>query len=115
MPDNAANTFKSGVQSSAESPAEAGARNRRQELRLPCDPGDVRLELDGYSEPIEGRIVEVSKSGFQLRLGTAVPVGRLVRIISSNAIISGEIRNCRPNDEGLFDTGVAILDFQPMQ
>jgi hypothetical protein len=115
MPDNAANILKSGMQGSAGSHAEAEGRNRRQEMRLPCDPGDVRLELDGSPEPVEGHIVEVSKSGFQLRLGTVVPVGESVRVIGANTVISGEIRYCRANDEGSFDTGVAILDFQPMQ
>jgi hypothetical protein len=44
-----------------------------------------------------------------------VPVGESVRVIGANTVISGEIRYCRANDEGSFDTGVAILDFQPMQ
>lgn len=112
LPDNAPNSFKSGAQSSPGRSDEDPGRNRRQEIRLPCDPGDVRLELDGCAEPVEGRIVEVSRSGFQLRLGTVVPVGELVRVIRANTIISGEIRYCRPNDEGSFDTGVAILDLQ---
>jgi len=115
MPDNAANILKSGLQGSAGSPAQAEGRNRRQETRLPCDPGDVRLELNGSPEPVEGHIVEVSKSGLQLILGTAVPVGESVRVIRANTVISGEIRYCRQNDEGFFETGVAILDFQLMQ
>ena len=87
----------------------AAARNRRQETRIPCDPGDALLQLAGNPEPVEGYIVEVSKSGLQLRLGTCVPHGVSVRITRAGMIINGEIRYCRPNDAGSFDTGVAIL------
>jgi len=115
MPDNAANTFKGAVQSSAEGSAEAAGRNRRQEMRLPCDPGHVLLESAGHPEPVEGQIVEVSRSGLQLKLRTPVSAGESVRITRAGMIISGQIRYCRPNDAGSFDTGVAILDVQQMQ
>ena len=70
MPENAENTFRGAVHSSAGSRAgeEAAGRNRRQEMRLPCDPGGVLLESVAHPEPVEGQIVEVSKSGLQLRL-----------------------------------------------
>jgi len=117
MPENAANTFRGAAGNSAGSPDqdEAAGRNRRQEMRLPCDPGSVLLESAGCPEPIEGQIVEVSRSGLQLRLQTPVDAGASVRITRAGMLISGQIRYCRPNDSGSFDTGVAIFDFQQMQ
>jgi hypothetical protein len=117
MPDNAGNTVKSAAQSNAGNPAQDGAagRNRRREMRLTCDPGDVLLELAGRPEPVEGRIVEVSRSGLLLRLGNSVPAGESVRVTRAGTIISGQIRYCRPNQAGSFDTGVAIHDFQHVQ
>lgn len=117
MPENAENTFRGAVHSSAGSRAgeEAAGRNRRQEMRLPCDPGGVLLESVAHPEPVEGQIVEVSKSGLQLRLEIPVAAGALVRISRAGMAISGQIRYCRPNDAGSFDTGVAIFDVQQMQ
>lgn len=89
--------------------------NRREERRLSCDPGDVRLEFQGRPDSFPGRIVEVSRSGLQLRLETSVPAGEPVSITRSNTVISGQIRYCRPNDGGSFDVGVAILDFLQLQ
>jgi hypothetical protein len=89
--------------------------NRREERRLSCDPGNVRLEFRGRPEFVEGRIIEVSRSGLQLRLNASVQAGEPVSIIHSGTVISGEIRYCRPNDAGSFDAGVAILDFRQLQ
>ena len=108
MPEHAANTLKGARD-------EGAGRNRRQELRLPCDPGTVLLESVAHPEPVKGQIVEVSKSGLQLRLETPLPAGESVRITGANMVISGQIRYCRPNESGSFETGVAILDVQPMQ
>jgi hypothetical protein len=117
MPDKAGNMANSGLRSSAGGLGhdEVAGRNRRQEMRLPCDPGDVLLELAGYPKPVEGHIVEVSRSGLQLRLGTFVPAGESVRVTRAGTIISGQIRYCRPNDAGSFDTGIAIFDVQEIR
>ncbi|HEX4133293.1 MAG TPA: PilZ domain-containing protein [Bryobacteraceae bacterium] len=89
--------------------------NRREEKRLSCDPGDVRLEFQGRPESVQAHIVEVSRSGLQLRLRTSVQAGEPVSITRADTVISGEIRYCRPNDGGFFEVGVAILDFRRLQ
>jgi hypothetical protein len=48
-------------------------------------------------------------------LGTSVQAGEPVSITRTDAVISGEIRYCRPNDAGSFDVGVAILGFRQRQ
>jgi hypothetical protein len=70
------------------------------------------LEVAGHPEHVEGRVVEVSKSGLQVLLGASVLAGDLVRITCARMIISGHIRYCRPNDTGSFNTGVEIDDTQ---
>src|SRR5579863_9260100 len=82
---------------------EAAGRNRRREMRLQCDPANVVLEIVGHHEPVEGQIVEVSKSGLQLRVETLVPAGESVRVTRASMIINGQIRYCRPNAFGSFD------------
>jgi hypothetical protein len=108
MPDNSTNT---GKQTAAQDD-EAAGRNRRRELRLQCDPANVVLDRTGRHEPVDGQIVEVSKSGLQLRLETSVPAGEAVRVTRASMIINGQIRYCRPNEAGSFDTGVEIFDVQ---
>jgi hypothetical protein len=108
MPDNSASIVKRSLADDDE----AAGRNRRREMRLQCDPANVVLDITGHSEPVEGQIVEVSKSGLQLRLENSVPAGQTVRVTRASMIINGQIRYCRPNDAGSFDTGVEILDVQ---
>src|SRR5580704_7530587 len=108
MPDNSVSTGKRATADDAD----AAGRNRRREMRLQCDPANVVLEITGHPEPVEGQIVEVSKSGLQLRLENSVPGGEAVRVTRASMIINGQIRYCRPNDAGSFDTGVEILDVQ---
>jgi hypothetical protein len=108
MPDNSTNIDKRAIADDDE----AAGRNRRREMRLQCDPANVVLEVAGHSEPVEGQIVEVSKSGLQLKLETSVPAGESVRVTRASMVINGQIRYCRPNGSGSFDTGVEILDVQ---
>ena len=114
MPDKTANTGKNALPGGTASAAEdeAAGRNRRRETRIQCDPASVLLEIDGHPEAVEGQVVEVSKSGLQLRLETTVPAGQTARVTLASMIISGQIRYCRPNDTGSFDTGIVILDVQ---
>lgn len=109
MHDNAANTGK-GAMPAAQ--AETGGSNQRRERRLPCAQSSVVLEVAGHPERVEGRVVEVSKSGLQVVLGASVLTGDLVRITCARMIISGRIRYCRQNDSGSFSTGVEIDDAQ---
>src|SRR5579863_8254783 len=98
MPDKSIST---GKQTTADDD-EAAGRNRRREMRFQCDPANVVLDITGHREPVEGQIVEVSKSGLQLRLDTSVPAGEAVRVTRASMIINGQIRYCRPNDAGSF-------------
>ena len=109
MHDNAANTGKDTIPATQ---AATGGSNQRRERRLPCVQSTVVLEVSGHPERVEGRVVEVSKSGLQLVLGTSVLAGDLVRITCTRMIISGHIRYCRSNDAGSFNTGVEIDDAQ---
>jgi hypothetical protein len=109
MHDNTANTGKGAIPAAQ---AETGSTNQRLERRLPSAQSSVVLEIAGHPEHLEGRVVEVSKSGLRILLGASVPAGDLVRITCARMIVSGQIRYCRSNDAGAFNTGVEILEVQ---
>ncbi len=114
MLNNAANSVKGTEQSGAGSSTrgEAAGSMRRREMRFRCDPAEVLLEVAGHPEPLEGEIVEVSKTGIRLRLETAaLATSESVTVSHARMIISGQIRYCHRNDGGVF-TGVRILQVQ---
>lgn len=115
MLNNAADLARGAMQSGAGSSTrdETAGSIRRREMRFQCDPAAVLLEAAGHPEPVEGQIVEVSKTGLRLRLGTsAFATSESVRVSHARMIISGQIRYCRRNAAGAFNTGVQILEVQ---
>ncbi len=89
---------------------------RRRERRLPCTPTSALVEFSDGAQTVEGRVVEVSKSGLRLILENRVPEGESVRIdIAGKMIVTGEVRYCRPDDTGCFETGILTLDAQNVQ
>src|ERR1700761_5885513 len=92
--------------------AKADSTDRRRELRLPCDPSTVTIEVADDEHPVRGEVVDVSRSGFFLRLSRQVSGGQLLRATFAHMIVLGKVRHCHANSAGTFDTGVEILDIE---
>ena len=52
----------------------------RREPRLACDPTGVRAHLKGSDRHFTGQIVEVSRTGVQIQIDEAVPVGSVMTV-----------------------------------
>jgi len=84
--------------------------DRRREARHPCnEPAEVRI-LSGDSEPLVGRVLDVSRSGLRLEIARALITDVAIQVVlPKEAIVFGRVRYCRPAGEG-FHAGVYIDD-----
>jgi hypothetical protein len=81
----------------------------RREARLPCDPTGVHAHLKGSGRHFTGRIVEVSRTGVQIQIDEAVPVGSVMTVEFGGTLLTGDIRHCQPRD-GRFTVGIQTAD-----
>jgi hypothetical protein len=86
---------------------------RRKHIRTPLD-APVRLRpMDGSAPMIEGRIVNVSKNGFKLKLPHALQPGLTVQARIGGRIVMAEVRYSIPAGEE-FHVGLEIQDVFPI-
>lgn len=91
---------------------EASGAERRREPRYPCnDPVEVRI-LSGESgdgSRLPATLLDVSRSGLRLELGTPVPKGTEIEILLSKQLaVSGRVRHCRRLG-AKYQAGILIL------
>ena len=80
---------------------------KRKEARYPAnDPVEVRIVPEG--QPIQATIIDVSRSGVRLELGTSLEKHLRIEILMPGKLaIFGEVRYCRRSSE-VFHVGVQI-------
>lgn len=89
--------------------SEAPGTERRAEARyLTDDPAEIEVR-PGPSEPIPGTILDISPSGLRVAVSQRVERGENVKVKLHRNIIFGEVRYCRPVQEG-FQAGIHIHD-----
>ena len=81
----------------------------RREPRLPCNPTGVHAHLEGSGRHFIGQIVEVSRTGVQIQMDEAVPVGSVMTVEFGGTTLTGDIRHCEPRD-GHFTVGIQTND-----
>jgi hypothetical protein len=80
-------------------------------MRLSCDPTIVEARLDGREQPVNARVVEVSKSGVQLLVAESLPIGAHVRVEIGAIRVEGDIRHCKQGpDENSWAVGILMHD-----
>jgi PilZ domain-containing protein len=77
---------------------ESSVQRRRAGKRIPCDLAKVRITAEGDLTTVEGRVVDVSKSGLRLRVhkdfGRHFKHGPKVVVEMDGLLIRGRIRWC---------------------
>ena len=103
------------ARAAAESTHAAEARGalfleKRREARYPTnDPAEVEV-LKGGAGRSPATVLDVSKSGLRLKIEFSVGRGSEVKItLQRNIIIYGQIRFCRPFEDG-YEAGILIQD-----
>jgi hypothetical protein len=81
----------------------------RREPRLPCNPTGVHAHLEGSGRHFTGKIVEVSRTGVQIQIDEAVPVGSVMTVEFGGTVLTGDIRHCQLRD-GRFTIGIQTAD-----
>jgi len=87
----------------------ASGAERRREPRYPCkDPVEVRI-ISGDGSRVPATLMDVSRSGLRLELGTPVPKGTEIEILLSKQLaVSGRVRHCR-RVGAKYQAGILIL------
>ena len=86
---------------------------KRKDVRAPLD-APIWLRVLAASSPLlEGRIVNVSKKGFKLKLPEAIQPGVQVQARIGGKIVMAEVRYCLPHGAE-FHIGVEIQDVFPI-
>ena len=85
---------------------------RRNDVRAPLD-APIWLRVLDASPPLEGRIVNVSRKGFKLKLPKALQPGMGVQARLGGRIIMAEVRYCRPEGQE-YHVGIEIQDVFPI-
>jgi PilZ domain len=90
--------------------ASLSGAERRREPRYPCnDPVEVRI-LPGGGQRVPAMLLDVSKSGLRLQIGTALLKGAEIEILLSKQIaIFGKVRHCRRNGD-VYHAGILIQE-----
>jgi PilZ domain len=87
------------------------SKEQRREPRFLCDDPAVLQVVSPFSaEPLEGRLVDVSKNGLRFHVVTDVMPGSLVKVKMKTYIAFGESRYCLPAAEGFY-VGIQIHDY----
>lgn len=87
----------------------ADVQLKRSEPRLPCNPTGIHAFVDGSDRPVAGKIVEVSRTGIQLQIDEAVPVGSRMTVKVGDTVLLGDVRHCRARDDR-FTVGLQTSD-----
>jgi PilZ domain len=87
--------------------------DRRSDVRAPLDAPIWLRVLDLSAPLLEGRIVNVSKKGFKLKLPKALQPGMGVQARLGGRIIMAEVRYCLPEGEE-YHVGIEIQDVFPI-
>jgi hypothetical protein len=83
---------------------------RRRNRRVPSnDPAQIKLIPPTVSEPMEARILVVSKDGFKVEVPQLLEPGTTVQIIMKRIIAIAEVRYCIRVDQR-YHAGVSIQD-----
>jgi hypothetical protein len=90
-------------------PADTETQLNRREPRLPCNPTGVHAVLEGSDRHFTGQIVEVSRTGIQLQIDEAVPVGSVMTVEFGGTVLTGAVRHCQLR-EGRFTVGIETSD-----
>jgi hypothetical protein len=99
---------------SPKDPDQAGAiHERRSDARVPLDAPIWFRVLDFPAPLREGRIVNVSKKGFKLRVPEALQPGVSVQARIGGKIVMAEVRYCLPHGAE-FHVGIKIQDVFPI-
>jgi PilZ domain-containing protein len=90
--------------------ASLSGTERRREHRYPCnDPVEVRILPDG-GQRVPATLLDVSKSGLRLQIGTALLKGAEIEILLPKQIaIFGKVRHCRRMGES-YQAGILIQE-----
>ena len=90
-------------------PMDTETQLNRREPRLPCNPTGVHAYVNGSDRHFTGKIVEVSRTGIQLQIDEAVPLGSVMTVEFGGTVLTGEIRHCELRD-GRFTVGIQTAD-----
>ncbi len=86
-------------------------KDRRREARIPTDdPAMLQVISPFSSERIVVRVIDVSKSGLQIRLDAPVDPGSTVKVRLKETILFAEIRHCRQISEREYRAGLALQE-----
>lgn len=86
-------------------------KDRRREARIPTDdPAILQVISPFSSERIAVRVIDVSKSGLQLRLDAPVDPGSTVKIRVKETILFAEIRHCRQVSAQEYRAGLVLQE-----
>jgi hypothetical protein len=84
-------------------------QSNRREQRLPCNPTGVHACVDGVDRHFTAKIVEVSRTGIQLQIDEAVPIGSVMTVELGSTVLTGAVRHCDFR-EGRFTVGIQTSD-----
>lgn len=84
-------------------------QDRRREPRISTDDiAQLQVIAPFSPERIAVRVLDVSKSGMQVRLDAAIDPGSTVKIRLKEAILFAEIRHCRQTSETEYRAGLLL-------
>jgi hypothetical protein len=82
---------------------------RRASKRLPrTGTGYVQSLCPLSFDRVAAEIIDGSDEGFGLCAGTSLDIGALVQICVDEVMVLGDVRSCRPTEDGRFRLGVHI-------
>jgi hypothetical protein len=86
----------------------AGSPDRRQYVRIPTDDvAQVSVVGAATSEPMEVRVMDVSRGGMRLRLQQMLSHGTMLRVQLRDTTVLAEVRYCVPSKD-VFVAGVQV-------
>ena len=97
--------------SKAQAAAEQQGFERRVEARYPTNDNAEVEVLPGPGPVLDGRVLDVSRSGLRVALPVAVRKAAQLKIRLQHAVIFGEVRYCRSASGG-FHVGVLIQQLE---
>ena len=85
------------------------ADNRRVEVRYRSEgQAEITIMDSGSVDPFEAKVLDVSRSGFRLKLGRSLREGQRVRVALSEVLAFARVRWCRTDKEFGFEAGLRI-------
>ena len=83
---------------------------RRQEPRFQRDGVPAKILLEGDSESMPARVLDISTSGVRLGLSSPLATGSEVTVRFENTVATGQVRYCRCNYGRSFEVGLRLTD-----